>query len=143
MARRRRAYNPDEPQIEGREGEEVTEQEVEETPPLTEKQIKQNELDAYYAKVLGDLAREHQEADAVHDAAEKRMEAIDAQKVQIDAEYAERTAAIDAEYPEAPPEGGVLASKPPTRWGVQPTPKPQPEPTPRPKPQPEPYAVTS
>jgi hypothetical protein len=97
-----------------------------ETLPPTEQEIKLNELDAYYGKVLGDLDREKREADAVHDASEKRMAELEAQKTQIDAEYAERKAAIEAEpVPEAPPQ--------PTRWGTAPVvapkkvePKPEP-----------------
>jgi hypothetical protein len=115
-------YTSEEPAA--REGE-VAATEVE-TPPLTETQIKLNELDAYYGKVLGDLDREKREADAVHDASEKRMEDLEAQKVQIDAEYAERKAAIEAEAPPPPPEGGATAKKLPTRWGVDPAPKPTP-----------------
>lgn len=71
------------------------------------------DLDAYYAKVLGDLDREKREADAVHDASEKRMEQVEAQKVVIDAEYAERKAAIEAEYATDPP-----AQPPASRWGA-------------------------
>jgi hypothetical protein len=115
----RRSYSSDEPEVDAHA--EATPTDV--TPPLTEQQIKLNELDAYYSKVLGDLAREMREATAVHDASEKRMADIEAQKVQIDAEYAERKLAIEGE---PPPEGGVLAAKPPTRWGVAPAPKPQP-----------------
>jgi hypothetical protein len=113
-------YNPEEPAA--REGE-VAPTEVE--APPTEQQIKLNELDAYYGKVLGDLSREKQEADAVHDASEKRIADLEAQKAQIDAEYAERKAAIEAEVP--PPEGEATAKKPPTRWGMDPAPKAQPE----------------
>jgi hypothetical protein len=109
-----------------------------ETLPPTEQEIKLNELDAYYGKVLGDLAREKQEAEAVHDASEKRMDDLEAQKVQIDAEYAERKAAIETEVP--PPEGEATAKKLPTRWGVDPAPKPTPAPKPEPKPEP---ALTS
>jgi hypothetical protein len=105
--------------------EQVETVEVEETPPLTAKQIKLNELDAYYAKVLGDLQREHGEADAVHDASEKRMADLDAQKAQIDAEYAERKAAIEAE-PEPEP------AAPPTRWGTPVVVKKVEEPAPQP-----------
>ena len=104
--------------------------EVESLPP-TEQEIKLNELDAYYGKVLGDLQREHAEADAVHDAAEQRMADIDAQKVQIDAEYAERKAAIEAE-----PEPEATAQKPPTRWGGGPVVVKKLEPKPEPKPEP-------
>jgi len=114
MTAKRRSYgqaydpaNPDQPrEVEGQVGEPEPE-----TPPLTEQQIKLNELDAYYAKVLGDLDREKREADAVHDAAEKRMDELDAQKTQIDAEYAERKAAIEA----TPPPEPIVQ---PTRWGT-------------------------
>ena len=103
-----------------------------ETLPPTEQEIKLNELDAYYGKVLGDLAREKQEAEAVHDASEKRMDDLEAQKVQIDAEYAERKAAIEAEVP--PPDGEVTAQKPPTRWGVHPAPVVAPKKAEKPEP---------
>jgi hypothetical protein len=112
--RRRQVYDPENPgQMREVEEETPEAQAAEVTPPLTEQQIKLNELDAYYGKVLGDLAREKQEADAVHDASEKRMADLEVQKAQIDAEYAERKAAIEAEpAPEAPP--------PATRWGTAP-----------------------
>lgn len=100
----------------------VTEGEVTETevaPPLTEKQIKMNELDAYYGKVVGDLERSHGEAVAAQSAAEARIADLDAQKTQVDAEYAERKAAIEAE-PDA------KAPAPPTRWGTSPAPKAEP-----------------
>ena len=127
--RRRQVYdpeNPDQPREIEEETPETPEAHAEETPPLTEQQIKLNELDAYYGKVLGDLDRENQEAHRVHDASEKRMADLEAQKTQIDAEYAERKAAIEAEpVPEAPPA--------PTRWGTAPVvapkkvePKPEP-----------------
>jgi peptidoglycan hydrolase CwlO-like protein len=112
-------YNPDE--AVAPEGE-VTATEVE--APLTEQQRKLNELDGYYGKVLSDLDREKREADAVHDATEKRLADLEAQKAQIDAEYAERKAAIEAEAPT--PETDAAAKKPPTRWGVHPAPRPQP-----------------
>jgi hypothetical protein len=133
--RRRQVYdplNPDQPREIEEETPETPEAQSEEpTPPLTEAQIKLNELDAYYGKVLGDLDRENQEAHKVHDATEKRMADLEAQKAQIDAEYAERKAAIEAEAP-PPPEGEATAKKLPTRWGVDPAPKPKPEPKPEP-----------
>jgi hypothetical protein len=94
--------------------------------PLTETQIKLNELDAYYAKVLGDLDRENREAHAVHEASEQRMADLEGQKTQVDAEYAERKAAIEAT-------GNVPAPRvpPPTRWGT-PLPMPVTAPTPNP-----------
>jgi hypothetical protein len=114
----RRGYQSEE--LEVREGEVVTPAEV--VVPLTEQQIALNELDAYYGKVLGDLNREMQEAHAVHDASEKRMAAIEAQKAQIDAEYAERKTAIEGEPP-PPPE------IPLSRWAA---PSRPPKPTPLP-----------
>lgn len=157
MTARRRGYHPGNPDehdpeqadpdevraveghvVEGREGELTAEQ-----------QEDLAKLEGYYGKVLGDLDREMQEAHKVHDASEKRMADVEAQKAQIDAEYAERKAAI--ETPPPPPEGEEpTVQVRPSRWSPtafterrEPKPTP-PTPDPRPRPgQPQPLELTS
>ena len=82
------------------------------TPEEEAKQQELNKLDAYYAKVMGDLDREEAESHAVHDATEKRCDEITAQRAHVEAEYTARKAEIQGE---PPPTTRSAAGQ--SRWG--------------------------